>query len=711
MDTDLQEALMENLAVRNDGAFEGESGIASLTVASPDLDSIQRESEGQQLPDQAKIFRVAPRVRSKLNNLPDPTKPPMGFVPGRGFDVVFPFIKLPHLAPSLNGDWVQFGTAELKANRLYYGDNLQVLRTLPSNTVDLIYIDPPFFSGAVYNVIWGDANEIRTFSDIWEGGLDTYLIWLNARLWEMRRILKVNGSIYVHCDWHASHYIKMELDKIFGYDCWRNEVTWRRDAAGKGAKRISKQWPRNSDTLLWYSRSDDWTFEQGYTDLSPEQQRTYRYSEPATGRKFKAVQLGDYSETSIDRMVTEGLIYTSATGQRYKKYYLDEAQATVDGTWTDLPGFGVRTAAAERIGYPTQKPEALLERIIRAHTKPGDVVADFFVGGGTTPAVAQRLDRRWIACDSSRVAVSVTLNRLVQAGELMSGVKSNYGKHGQLQATMDLPSPDDAVPDIRVYYVGVYPMDRFAAVEQRVFDDFILRCLSAQTDASDSAVTGWRSAREPLLVGPANSESSPDPRAVQAFFDACVRELQPNVKLTARVVCWRSSPDLLAYRKRLMDYVRKNIEPRGASMDLDFLLIDSEEFRDRIRSKYPDADESEFLLRFTKEPIVGEVRATPLGTRKYRFEAADADSTNAGGYLVNCQWDFDYQRGHFSADSGYILGRKELKGAEAKAKSRKFEAVLEAEYAFPAGGKKTVACRVQDNLGAETIRTVTIEVS
>jgi hypothetical protein len=341
---------------------------------------------------------------------------------------------------------------------------------------------------------------------------------------------------------------------------------------------------------------------------------------------------------------------------------------------------------------------------------PGDVVADFFIGGGTTAAVAQRLGRRWIACDSSRVAVSVTLNRLVQAGETTSGVKSNYGKTSQIQATMDLPSPDDAVPDIRVHYVGVYPVDRFAAVEQPVFDEFILKCLGAQADASENAITGWRSAREPLLVGPAHPESGPDAKQVQAFFDACVHQLQPNVKLAARVACWRASPDLIAYRKRLMDYVRKNIEPRGASMDLDFLFIDTPEFRERIRAKYPEADEGEFLLRFTKEPIVGEVRATRTGPRKYRLEALDAGSTNTGGYLVNCQWDFDYQRGHFAAESGYVLCREELKGAQAKAAGHKYEAVLGAEYTFPSAGKKTVACRVQDNLGAETIRTVTVEV-
>ncbi len=146
--------------------------------------------------------------------------------------------------------------------------------------------------------------------------------------------------------------------------------------------------------------------------------------------------------------------------------------------------------------------------------------------------------------------------------------------------------------------------------------------------------------------------------------------------------CWRGSPELTSYRRKLSDYVRRNIQPRGADLDFDFLYIDSEEFRDRIRQKYPEADDNEFLLRFTKEPVVGEIATTRLGPRNYRFEARDADSTNAGGYLVNCQWDFDYQRGHFAADSEYVLGRRELKGKEAKAAGHKFEAVLTAEHTF-----------------------------
>lgn len=231
-----------------------------------DLHRIEEESKQQELPKQEKVFSVAKRVRSRLTNLPDPTHPPLGFVPGRGFDVVFPFIRLPELRPALNGDWVQFGSPAFEPNLLYYGDNLQVLRTLPSESIDLIYIDPPFFSGEQYNVVWGDANEVRTFNDIWDGGLDTYLIWLNARLWEMRRVLKSTGSIYVHCDWHASHYIKAEMDKIFGYENFRNDIVWYyRRWTGE-----SQNFLKMHDVILFYSKTDKYYFQPLYTAYTGE---------------------------------------------------------------------------------------------------------------------------------------------------------------------------------------------------------------------------------------------------------------------------------------------------------------------------------------------------------------------------------------------------------------------------------------------------------
>lgn len=669
----------------------------SLAPGRVDLETIQAESQQQALPQQEKVFRVASRVRAKLHNLPDPTNPPLGFVPGKGYDIVFPFIKLPHLAPNLNGDWVQFGSPDLEPNRLYYGDNLQVLRTLPSNSIDLVYIDPPFFSGADYNVIWGDTNEVRTFSDIWDGGLPTYLVWLDARLWEMRRVLKSTGSIFLHLDWRVVHYAKAELDSIFGYDNFRDEIIWSHTIIGAAQKRF----PKAHETILWYTKTGDYHFDGD--DLAariPYKPRITENLSQDEGGWY-------YTRGRATRKVTDDERERGA----FTKTYVDVKKGKLSGdVWTDIPTY--RVQGAERIGYPTQKPEALLERIIRTASQRDGLVADFFCGGGTTLAVAQRLGRRWVGCDASRIAVAVTLNRLVRQGEGQSGVKSNYGAAGTVQHHLDLPETKASIADIRVNYVGVYPIDRFKAVDQAEFERFIVACLAAQLDNSDDPISGWRSAREPLRVGPADPDRAPDARDVQAFFEAVVKKhLQPNVRTVARYVCWRASPELTAYKRRLTEYVRRNIQSRGADLDFDYLLIDSEEFRERIRQKYPDADDNEFLLRFTKEPVVGEIAATRSGPRTYKFEARDADSTNAGGYLVNCQWDFDYQRGHFGADSAYVLGRRELKGAEAKAAGHKFEAVLTAEHTFTGSGVRTVACRVQDNFGAEAIRTVTLEVS
>jgi hypothetical protein len=171
--------------------------------------------------------------------------------------------------------------------------------------------------------------------------------------------------------------------------------------------------PRNTDTILFYAKSDNWYFAQPYKELTEEQKAPYRYVEPETGRRYKAVQLGDYSAASISRMEAAGLIHVSGSGQKYKKYYLDEAKAAVDSLWTDIPGFGTRTAAGEITGYATQKPEKLLERIILASSREGDLVADFFCGSGTTAAVAARLGRKWIASDCGQLAIHTTRKRLI----------------------------------------------------------------------------------------------------------------------------------------------------------------------------------------------------------------------------------------------------------------------------------------------------------
>ena len=213
-------------------------------------------------------------------------KEPLGWDRRRGYRKLFPFVSLPFQVV----ERVSFGHAALEPNRLFWGDNLHVMRQLPSESIDLIYIDPPFFSGRQYNVIFGDQNELRSFSDIWEGGMPGYLIWLNARLYEMKRLLKKTGSIYVHLDWHSAHYVKVEMDKIFGHEAFRNEIVW----CYSSPSRVAKNFPRKHDVILFYVRGPDAIFEPDRVRIpySPESlSRATRNVTKKGGTIFSEVKL------------------------------------------------------------------------------------------------------------------------------------------------------------------------------------------------------------------------------------------------------------------------------------------------------------------------------------------------------------------------------------------------------------------------------------
>jgi len=251
-------------------------------------------------------------------------------------------------------------------------DNLAFMRTLPDACCDLIYADPPFFSGKRQS----RPGSPHTIADQWPNGLDGYLAFLRPRLDQLHRLLKPTGSLYVHLDWHAVHYVKVILDGIFGYQAFANEIIWSYRTGG-----VSTRWfARKHDTILVYARQ--------------------------VGRqKFNVLRQGAYR--------TDGLNYDHR-GRPYKNtkagrlYFHPDGPALTD-VW-DIPFLS--TVSRQRVGYPTQKPEALLERIIQASTDPGDCVADFFSGSGTTPAVAQRLGRTWLACDNSPHAVRLARKRL-----------------------------------------------------------------------------------------------------------------------------------------------------------------------------------------------------------------------------------------------------------------------------------------------------------
>jgi DNA modification methylase len=326
-------------------------------------------------------------------------------------------------------------------NQLILGDNLEVLKKLDSEIVDLIYLDPPFFSNRNYEVIWGDEGEVRSFVDRWSGGMDHYIDWLKERVEQLHRILKPTGSIFLHCDWHANAYIRVEiLDKIFGAQNFNSEIIWQRTNAHNDAKR---KLAVLTDTIWYYGKSDKVVYNPQFSDYKEQYiEEVYKFSDE-DGRRYQSVDsrspnprpnlMYEYKgykphangwAVSLERMKQldkEGkLIFPKdQTGRIRFKKYLDEMKGVIIGNiWTDLPV--ISSKSQERIGYPTQKPESLLQRIIEMASNEEDLVFDPFVGGGTTIAVADKLNRRWIGIDQSVQAIKVSEFRLNQQQDLFS---------------------------------------------------------------------------------------------------------------------------------------------------------------------------------------------------------------------------------------------------------------------------------------------------
>lgn len=360
-------------------------------------------------------------------------------------------------------------------NHLYYGDNLPVLRRyIDDESVDLIYIDPPFNSNASYNILFKGqdggraAAQIKAFTDTWRwdqgasqaydelmdyGGkvaealrafrvllgdsdMLAYLAMMAPRLIELHRVLRPTGSFYLHCDPAASHYLKIILDTLFGPGRFRSEIVWKRSAAHNDTKQGRQQHGHIHDVLLFYTKGDEWMWNPMYTPYDESYINDfYRHVEEETGRRYRIGDLtaakggGDteyewkgakpyagrywaYSRANMEKFEQEGRLYYSKNGMPSYKRYLDEMPGiALQDLWTDIRPIGAQ--AAERLGYPTQKPLSLLERIIESSSNPGDVVLDAFCGCGTTVSAAQRLERRWIGIDITLAAITVIRNRLI----------------------------------------------------------------------------------------------------------------------------------------------------------------------------------------------------------------------------------------------------------------------------------------------------------
>lgn len=271
---------------------------------------------------------------------------------------------------------------KLALNTIYCADNLEVMKQLPGESIDLIYIDPPFCTQTVHkSKAWDDKVQLGKFDDTWSGGLDAYIFFMEQRLEQMHRLLKPTGSLFVHADYRAIHYLKMSLDKIFGKGnkdkgskFLINEIVWCYKLGGRGGKAFAKK----HDTILWYAK--DKTKYSFYSD-------NIRVPYDSTGGYI-----------SSGRKIVNG------------KEYKVNPNGKIPEDWWTIPT--LNRQAKERLGYPTQKPLALLDRIIKSVTKKGDVVADFFCGCGTTMSAAHALDRKWVGVDASKRASTVIRKRM-----------------------------------------------------------------------------------------------------------------------------------------------------------------------------------------------------------------------------------------------------------------------------------------------------------
>ena len=326
-------------------------------------------------------------------------------------------------------------------NKLIWGDNLLVMGSLLekfAGKIDLIYIDPPFATGAdfSYTATIGESGENiskeqsiieeKAYRDTWGKGETSFITMIRERLILMRDLLSEHGSIYVHCDWRVNSFMRLVLDEVFGVGYYRNEIRWKRQPV-RGAKATSKQFARNSDSILFYSKTKKWTWNGAYKDYDPNFIKT-KFRPDENGKLFRDCDLGDYSDTSIEEFERQGKIYITSSGNKRLKRFLEEEKGESLGDII-VHISEVNSMADERTGYATQKPESLIEIIIKASSKENDLVADFFCGSGTTLSVAEKLGRRWIGCDLGRWGIHVTRKRLLGIKNCKPFEILNLGKY------------------------------------------------------------------------------------------------------------------------------------------------------------------------------------------------------------------------------------------------------------------------------------------
>ena len=424
-------------------------------------------------------------------------------------------------------------------NKLIWGDNKIILSSLKNGPLreeiekqgglKLIYIDPPFDVGADFSMdieIGGDTFtkkpnilEEIAYRDTWGKGADSFIAMIYERLVLMRDLLADDGSIYVHCDWRVSGYMRLVMDAVFGNSGFANEVIWQKTRVSKAQ---SNAFGNIHDTIFWFGKGRTPIFRPQYLAHSEDYEDShYNLVEEETNRRYglwdftqsgqgAARRFGDeileppsgkhwiWSQERIDEGLIQGRIMFTSSGMPRLKRYLDESKGRQIGDiWGDV--YDVNAVAAERLGYPTQKPEALLERIVKASSNEGDLVADFFCGSGTTAAVAEKLGRKWIAADLGKFGIHTTRKRLI-------GVQRQLKADGKDYRAFEILNLGKYE---RQHYIGINPNLREAEQQKQLeekesaFVDLILRAYRAEKTTGFASFHGKKAGRL-VTVGPVN---------------------------------------------------------------------------------------------------------------------------------------------------------------------------------------------------------------
>ena len=421
-------------------------------------------------------------------------------------------------------------------NKLIWGDNKLILSSLKNGPLreeiethgglKLIYIDPPFDVGADFSMdieIGGDTFtkkpsilEEIAYRDTWGKGADSFIAMIYERLILMRDLLAEDGSIYVHCDWHIGHSLKCTIDEVFGEENFKNHISWKRSTPRGNATR---RFPELTDFILFYTKTDTSIWNEQYGEYRPEYiEKYYSYIDEKTKRRFQPTSLLGHSGVNpiyewrgiqkpwryprhrLDELDAADLLYwpDNEGGMPRLKRFLDEQKGVpVQSLWDDI--FAVNSQAKEDTNYATQKPETLLERIIKVSSNEGDLVADFFCGSGTTAAVAEKLERKWICTDLGKFAIHTTRKRMI-------GVQRQLKADGEDYRAFEILNLGKYE---RQHYIGLNPNLREAEQEQQLeekekaFVNLILRAYSARKMDGFTAFQGEKAGRL-VAVGPVN---------------------------------------------------------------------------------------------------------------------------------------------------------------------------------------------------------------